>query len=279
MPIIQMPNPLTAASDAVGGFTAQKNENIDRAEAKRQRDATLELERQRLASQEKYQASELDLQGRQLDESHRHALTVEGSQALHDSIAQATADFEKQMRPVTEALARAQLKAATDSNAQAPLKEALLRFQVQGAKVDVELKKKYGPQEADAAIKEGQMKLKLIAAEIASTNASTFRTMHPITPGGSALGQAKLSDARAESDAEFQVNKSVADDLIKGGKTPDEVRTLISSSQNMSNVTKLKLIRYLQTVKPAAAPAQGGPDIGGMLRGAAGAIFPFAGIK
>lgn len=297
MPVVNMPSPLGAASDAIGGYVAQKNENIDRAEAKRQRDATLALERERLASQKYYQSQTLDLERKAQDEAHRHTLVAEGSQALHDKIAQAAADFEQQMRPVTIELAKAQLAAQQDANAQAPLKTALLKFQVQGAKVDAAIKSKYGPQEAEAAIQEGQARLKLIAAQVNETNAIAYRTMHPVNPGG--IGGLKYADEKSEAlrikttvqrvkanPAFQQLPPVIASHLIKDledGTPPDEV--LLNARATIDPNTKQSLppdvianVAKALGVPMAAQPQEqqgGGFDVGGALKGIGHALTPF----
>jgi hypothetical protein len=115
MPIINVPSPWSAASDAIGGYVEQKDKYQALKEAKAQQDFL----NQRSLNTEQFQAQKAALDQKTFDENHRMNEADLASRQLHDQIDKANQDYIVSQRPIAEAAAKAQLDGTLTANKKA----------------------------------------------------------------------------------------------------------------------------------------------------------------
>lgn len=148
MPIIEMPSPLGAASDAAQTYAQGRDLALTRAMEKEQFETDTQLKKQQMA-----------LESRQADEQQKVDEADIASRNLHDQIDKDAADFEKSIRPFTIKLMQAQIQGANDQHSMAVLQKAEEQF-------EFKIRQKYGPQEAQLAVRAAQQQIAESVARI-----------------------------------------------------------------------------------------------------------------
>lgn len=175
--MIQLNDPLSAASDAVGAFFASKRQQElqQRAEA---------FQQQR-ASRADFQ-SDRDYALAQQRAADTHATTESNlaTAAQSRSIAQAQEDFEQQMRPLRAEYQRIQNKLANGQVADQKDLQTLRKYQITEARVRANVASRYGVPLAALQLQQGEASLDATRAGIGATEANTAATQQRTSQQG-----------------------------------------------------------------------------------------------
>jgi hypothetical protein len=163
MPIFQFNDPLSAAAQTIGDIFTQKRENQKYADAERRLREEFEFKKQQAQQDQANADRSFGLESKRTDASIN-------SQRIHDQVLQASAAREARMAPLLERAQELQNQLAQGAISQQKFDAQMKQVTLQGAKIDLDLKKKYGPQAAALAIQQTQ-------AGINATNAGTASTM------------------------------------------------------------------------------------------------------
>lgn len=189
MPVIQTYDPFTAASDALGGYLAQKRQNTlnDQAQAyQRSRDTRQDLEADR----------SFNLQQQQFGLQKQQAESELQTQDQQRRIAAANEEFEKQRRPLL--LQQAQVQNKIDQGQLVTQQDAhkLAGAQLADQQLKNQIAQKYGLQSAALDVQFKRADIARTQAETGLLGAQTYREMHPIAKeSASVAAQTSLDNA------------------------------------------------------------------------------------
>jgi hypothetical protein len=167
VPIINVPSPWSAASDAIGGYVDERNKQADT----KKRDEQQQFLNQRSINSEQFEAQRAALEQKRFDEDHRRNLVNEESDKVNLAINQATLEHNKATWPIADAISKANLAGKLDENMRQKATFAA------GQADDAFFKKVYGMTGDQAVtvskLKEAQASIAAKAAQQAHEQAAT----------------------------------------------------------------------------------------------------------
>lgn len=175
-----MPDPLTAASNAVGAYTQQKNENRDKALAAATERARLAMQGQVLDRQREAQERAQALEAQRLDETHRHNLEAEQHQRVTEAIQAADAQARQAYEKAHAALDQELQKGADARNAilKAQLQSAQIKAQHEAELMRAQLNSAQA--KAHAAMVDAQYAEEIKRAQLTRTQSESARAQSSI---------------------------------------------------------------------------------------------------
>lgn len=262
----QEQSPLTALSDAVGGYTQAATSNRDKAVA-------LALQKQKLDQDAQFQTRSLDLQ-------QQRQATADRAEDFNEKLQSKEQEMKEELQPLMVQFYEGQIKAQDlaaklqqfdvefkqwawqNGIPQKTAEQQLQQLTTDTAQKVANLAQTKAQTNSLNALLPGQIAQQ--KAQLGLTGAETAEAQHaanaPYPTSSGTVAAQKRSDAQADLNAEYSVMKARVDDAYNSGVPIQKIRSdLLSAPQgSMSNTTALRLLQYIGTLKPKAAPQQSG---------------------